>query len=175
MLKVGILPYAGDDGGAAGQTYRLRFDLEGRCCYFAFRFPDEQGIWAKAWTEPQLGCPCPNQSSNACKPEQPLAPTLREIAEPDGARYAVLDFTIEVEVNEPIERKQVRRVLGFDWGVRTLVTAVILDLDGNRLSPPLFLDSGGFDGRQAHTRRHIDRLKAAVAKLEAIRDQLPVW
>ena len=50
-------------------------------------------------------------------------------------------------------------------GVRTLVTAVVLDLAGNRLSPPLFLDTGGFDGRQAHTRRHIDRLKAKLAGL----------
>ena len=173
VLKVGILPYAGDDGGAAGQTYRLRFDLEGRCCYFTFRFPDEQGIWAKAWTEPQLRLPLPKPVVERLQAGAALAPTLREIAEPDGARYAVLDFTIEVEVNEPIERKQVRRVLGFDWGVRTLVTAVVLDLSGNRLSPPLFLDSGGFDGRQAHTRRHIDRLKAAVAKLEAIRDSFP--
>jgi putative transposase len=54
VLKVGILPYVGDDGGSSGQAYRLRFDLEGRCCYFTFRFPDEQGIWAKAWNEPQM-------------------------------------------------------------------------------------------------------------------------
>src|SRR5438128_7521311 len=56
----------------------------------------------------------------------------------------------------------------------TLVTATVVDLDGNRLAPPLFLDSGGFDGRQAHTRRHIDRLKKKVAQLEARRDQFPV-
>jgi hypothetical protein len=35
MLKVGTLPYAGDDGGEQGQVYRLRLDLEGRCCYLA--------------------------------------------------------------------------------------------------------------------------------------------
>src|SRR6266478_6927752 len=35
VLKVGILPYAGDDGGALGQAYRLRLDLEERCCYLA--------------------------------------------------------------------------------------------------------------------------------------------
>ena len=29
VLKVGILPYAGDDGGERGQAYRLRLDLEG--------------------------------------------------------------------------------------------------------------------------------------------------
>src|SRR5215469_15596302 len=29
VLKAGILPYAGDDGGEKGQAYRLRVDLEG--------------------------------------------------------------------------------------------------------------------------------------------------
>jgi hypothetical protein len=32
VLKVGILPYAGDDGGEHGQAYRCLIDLEGRCC-----------------------------------------------------------------------------------------------------------------------------------------------
>src|SRR5689334_23367995 len=40
-------------------------------------------------------------------------------------------------------------------------------------APPVFLDTGGFDGRQAHTRRHIDRLKSKVAKLEGRRDRFP--
>jgi putative transposase len=81
---------------------------------------------------------------------------------------------VEVPVASLADPRQVRRVLGWDWGVRTLVTAVVLDLSGNRLSPPLFLDSGGFDGRQAHTRRHIDRLKSKVARLEARRDRFAV-
>jgi transposase len=79
-----------------------------------------------------------------------LAPSLREIAEADGSRYAVLDLIVEVPVAEPA---QVKRVLGWDWGVRTLVTAVVLDLSGNR---------------------HIDRLKAKVARLETRQDQFPV-
>jgi putative transposase len=102
-----------------------------------------------------------------------LAPTLREMTEPDGTRYAVLDLMLEVPVTPLPDPQQVQRVLGWDWGVRTLVTATVVDLSGNRLSPPLFLDTGGFDGRQAHTRRHIDRLKRKVARLEARRDQWP--
>ena len=47
VLLTGILPYAGDDGGAAGQAYRLRIDVEERCCYFAFRTPNEAGVWAE--------------------------------------------------------------------------------------------------------------------------------
>ena len=173
VQKRGVLPYAGDDGGEHGQAYRFRIDLEGRCCYFAFRFPDEQGIWAKEWTEPQMRLPLLDAVVEHLQTGAVLAPTLREIAEPDGTRYAVLDFIVEVPVAPLPDSKQVRRVLGWDWGVRTLVTAVVLDLDGQRLSPPLFLDTGGFDGRQAHTLRHIDRLKKKTAKLEARRDQFP--
>ena len=39
VLTVGVLPYAGDDGGEHGQAYRLRIDLKGRCCVLAFRCP----------------------------------------------------------------------------------------------------------------------------------------
>jgi transposase len=174
LLKVGILPYAADDGGEHGQAYRFRIDLEGRCCYLAFRFPDEHGVWKASWTEPQLHLPLPDPVVERLQAGESHAPTLREIAEPDGTRYAVLDLIIEVPVTPLPDRKQVQRVLGWDWGVRTLVTATVVDLEGNRLSPPLFLDTGGFDGRQAHTRRHIDRLKHKVAQLEARRDQFPV-
>jgi putative transposase len=173
-LLVGILPYAGDDGGALGQAYRLRIDLEGRDCFFAFRLPGQTGSWPATWTEPQMRLPLPDPVVERLQAGAALAPTLREMAEPDGTRYAVLDFIIEVPVTELPEASQVQRVLGWDWGVRTLVTATVLDLDGNRLAPPLFLDSGGFDGRQAHTRRHIDRLKKKVARLEARRDRFPV-
>jgi putative transposase len=174
ILKVGILPYAGDDGGLSGQAYRFRIDLEGHCCYLAFRFPDEQGVWATAWTEPQIQLPLPDPVVERLQAGESLAPTLRAIAEPDGTRYAVLDLIIEVPVTPLPDPQQVQRVLGWDWGVRTLVTATVLDLSGNRLSPPLFLETGGFDGRQAHTRRHIDRLKKKVAGLEARRDQFAV-
>jgi putative transposase len=174
VQKRGILPYAGDDGGERGQAYRLRIDLEGRCCYFAFRAPDQAGRWRSRWTEPQLRLPLPPPVVERLQAGEDLAPTLREQALPDGTRYAVLDFIVEVPVAPLPDPKQVRRVLGWDWGVRTLVTATVLDLSGHRLSPPLFLDTGGFDGRQAHTRRHIDRLKKKQALLEARRDQFPV-
>jgi putative transposase len=167
VLSVGMLPYAADDGGEKGQAYRLRLDLAGRCCYFTFRAPDEGGAWAAGWREPQILLPLPDAVVEQLHAGSALAPTLREIGQPDGTRYAVLDFILEVPLPEPVECKQVQRVLGWDWGIRTLVTATVLDLSGNRLAPPLFLDSGGFDGRQAHTRRHIDRLKSKVAKLEA--------
>jgi putative transposase len=174
VQKRGILPYAADDGGEHGQAYRFRLDLEGHCCSFAFRAPDQTGHWSPSWTEPQTHLPLPDPVVERLQAGESLAPTLREISEADGTRCAVLDLIIEVPVTPMPAPQQVRRVLGWDWGVRTLVTATVVDLSGNRLSPPLFLDTGGLDGRQAHTRRHIDRLKQKVAQLEARRDQFPV-
>src|SRR5260370_22148987 len=65
-------------------------------------------------------------------------------------------------------------VLGFDWGVRVLVTTSVVDLDGHQIGHPFFLDTGPFDGRQARLRRQIDQLKAKVVRLEKQRDRFPV-
>lgn len=173
VLKVGILPYAADDGGDKGQAYHLRLDLQSRVVFFAFRFPDAAGRWSRKWAEPEIVLPLPDLVVERLQKGEPLAPLLREISEPGGTRYAVLDFIIEVPVPTLTEPLRIQRVLGWDWGVRTLVTATVVDLSGNRLAPPLFLDTGGFDGRQAHTPRHIDRLKKTAARVETRRDRFP--
>jgi putative transposase len=146
LQKAAVLPYAGDDGAAMGQAYRMSLNLEHEEVTLAIRSPDEAGIWACTWRDKTLKMKLP---------------------EP------VLDFIVEVPVPEQGRLEDVRHVLGWDWGVRTLVTATVVDLEGNRVARPLFLDSGGFDGRQARTRRHIDRLKKKAAKLEARRDSFP--
>jgi putative transposase len=60
---------------------------------------------------------------------------------------------------------QENRLLGWNWGVRSLITVSILekpegDEPYRQMSRPVFLDTGGIDGRQARLRREIDRLKA---------------
>lgn len=69
----------------------------------------------------------------------PTPPRPREVAEPDGTRYTVLDFIVEVPVTAPPSNTQIRRVPGSDWGVRTLVTATVVGLEGARIPPFLFL------------------------------------
>jgi len=49
----------------------------------------------------------------------------------------------------------------------------VVDVDGQQVGRPFFLDTGAFDGRQARTRRQIDQLKAKVARLETQRDRFP--
>jgi len=174
VLHAGVLPYAGDDGHQMGQTYRMSYDLDQKNLTLALRTPDEQGAWTRTWRERTIQMQLPDLVVERAKAGKPLAPTLREIVEADGTRYAVLDFIIEVPVERPATFEQIQTVLGFDWGVRVLVTASVVDLDGNQVGRPFFLDTGPFDGRQARLRRQIDQLKAKVACLEQQRDRFPV-
>jgi putative transposase len=174
VLKAGILPYAGDDGAKTGQTYRLSLDLDQKMLTLALRTPDETGAWARNWRNQTVQMALPEVVVTRAKEGKMLAPSLREIIEPDGTRYAVLDFIVEVPVEEQATFEEMHTVLGFDWGVRVLVTVSVVDLVGHQVGRPFFLNTGPFDGRQARTRRQIDQLKAKVARLETQRDRFPV-
>jgi hypothetical protein len=174
VLKAGSIPFAGDDGPQMGQIYRMRYDLDQKTLTLALRTPDEQGAWARTWRERICHLPLPEIVITRATEGSLLAPTLREIIETDGTRYAVLDIIVEVPVEHPAAFADLQTVLGFDWGVRTLVTASVIDLKGHQLGRPFFVDTGPFDGRQARLRRQIDQLKAKVARLEAQRDRFPV-
>lgn len=173
VLKAGILPYAGDDGPTMGHAYRLSVDLEELRLTLALRTPDEAGSWARTWRGKTIQMEMPDILVTRLKTGKMLAPNLREINKPDGTRCAVLDFIVEVPVEEPTSWSEMQTVLGFDWGVRTLVTASVVDLEGHQVGRPFFLDTGPFDGRQARTRRQIDQLKAKVTQLEQQRDHFP--
>lgn len=166
LLKVGQLPYAGDDGPEKGQGHRLSVDLERRIIKLAFRYPDEMGVWSRTWTRQSVVIPLPETVAQRLAQGKVLAPTLRALQEADGTSYAVLDFSIQVPVVAQPSWNKLERVLGFDWGVRTLLTAVVIDLEGHQLGQPFFLNTGAFDGRQARTRRQIDLLQAKIAVLE---------
>src|SRR2546421_583491 len=102
-----------------------------------------------------------------------MAPSLREERRADGERFAVLDFIVDVEKEVLPAWESVERVLGADWGVHTLLTATAVDEHNEQVGRPMFLNTGGFDGRQARTRRQIDELKKKAATYEQERDVLP--
>jgi putative transposase len=186
VLKVGQLTYAGDDGMAAGQTYRIEREAEYRWAWcdvpthqewpsgwywlVKFRGPDAQGQWR--W---------PQAFTRVCLPEvvdpylaqgaRPLAPTLRELASDDGQWVAVLDVILDVPAQLVPPLEQEHRVLGFDWGLRSLITLSVLERgEGEapyqQVNRPVFLDTGGLDGRQARLRREIDRLKSCQQRYQ---------
>ncbi len=169
LLKVGLLTYAGDDGRDKGQSYRLSFDAATGTASLLFRFPDETGTWQ--WRKEPVRMTLPDCVLARLKEGSPMAPTLRELVKTDGSRVAVLDVIVQVPKTPLVDWKTVERVLGFDWGVKGLITAVVLSVNPTgpdqpvQLSRPLFLETGGLDGHQARTRRQIDELKAAREKL----------
>lgn len=174
IMRAAQLPYAGDDGGTMGQTYRMTIDLKEKQITLALRTPDEQGNWSRDWRDHPLLLAIPTSLVEKITQGKMQAPVLREIKEPNGSRYAVLDVIIEVPIAEEPELKDMSTVLGFDWGVRTLLTMSVVDLDGQQLTCPFFLNSGCFDGEQARTRRQIDTLKGSVTALEKQRDRFAV-
>src|SRR5450755_243927 len=171
LLKVGMLTYAGDDGGTKGQAYRLALDVEAGVARFRFRYPDEAGVWH--WRKVDTIIPLPAIARERLTHGEMMAPTLREERRVNGEHFAVLDFIIEVKKTELPAWENVERVLGADWGVHSLLTATAVDEHNEQVGRPFYLHTGSFDGRQARTRRQIDELKKKVARDEELRDALP--
>ncbi|HKF37200.1 MAG TPA: zinc ribbon domain-containing protein [Ktedonobacteraceae bacterium] len=187
VQEVGQLTFAGDDGMHDGQTYRARIEVSQVCAlasrqeqcraslWLKLRAPDGQGNWAwGAWSE-EIPLPA-TVFSYLWQGARPQAPTLREISNDDGNRVAVLDVILEVPAQYVPPLEQETRVLGWDWGVRSLITVSILEKpEGEepyrQISRPVFLDSGGLDGRQARLRREIDRLKACQKRYDQLVEQ----
>lgn len=171
VLAVGLLTYAGDDGPDKGQAYRLRVDHEAGVAHFRFRCPDAQGKWG--WRVGEVAIPLPPKLRERLPAGEWLAPTLREEHTATGQRFAVLDIPVAVESAPLVAWEQVERVVGADWGVHTLLTATALDTQGQQVGRPFFLTTGGFDGRQARTRRQIDELKSRRDRFKQEREALP--
>jgi predicted RNA-binding Zn-ribbon protein involved in translation (DUF1610 family) len=178
LLASGLLSYAGDDGAELGQAYRLALDLEAVAVRFRFRCPDTQGNWAWRPGETIIALPERLRARLQAGAEL-LAPTLREVVAASGRRYAVLDLALALPAMHPLPAwGDVERALGVDWGVHTLLTATAVaaadgDEKSQQMGRPFFLDTGGFDGRQARTRRQIDQLNKKVRRFEQERDALP--
>jgi len=176
VQEVAQLTFAGDDGMQAGQTYRARITVSQFCdvqtrqergqafLSLKLRSPDIQGKWV--WGEWSQEIPLPETvCSYFDQGATTLAPTLREIKGNDGSRVAILDLILEVPAQSVPPLGQENRVLGWDWGIRSLITVCVLEKSEGeepyrQVSRPVFLDTGGIDGRQARLRREIDRLKA---------------
>ena len=176
VLSHGQLTFAGDDGLNLGQAYRAQIrvmqvcDVESRqerksaSLRLKLRAPDEEGKWRWGeWSE-EIALP-EAMFSYFDQGATTQAPTLREMTSDDGSRVTVLDVMLEVPANAVSPLDQETRVLGWDWGVRSLITVSILekpegDEPYRQVSRPVFLDTGGIDGRQARLRREIDCLKA---------------
>ena len=176
VLSISQLTFAGDDGMEKGQTYRARITFSHVCdlvsraehttarLFLHLRAPSESGTWAWGQVCGMIELPEPVVKRLA-QGASPQAPTLREMRGDDGNRLAVLDLILEVPAEYVSDLDQQTRALGWDWGVRSLITVSIVEkpndgAESRQISRPVFLDTGGLDGRQARLRREIDQLKA---------------
>src|SRR5260370_20469186 len=165
VLKVGQLTFAGDDGMEKGQTYRAKIIYRHVCelsshqerkdarLLLQLRAPSDAGtwMWGAVCGVIELPEPVVQRLSQGAVPQ---APTLREIRGDDGSRVAVLDLLLEVPAQYVSDLGQESRVLGWDWGVRSLITVSILEKPegegeepDRQISVPVFLRPGGRDGR----------------------------
>jgi putative transposase len=145
VQEVGQLTFAGDDGMILGQTYRMRLLWEHFCelssirkehkhagLWLKLRAPSANGRWAWGEWSQEIALP-ETVFEYLALGAVTQAPTLREITSADGSRVAVLDMILEVPASyvSPLEHE--RRVLGWDWGVRSLITVSVLEMgDGSR-------------------------------------------
>src|SRR5215472_7169693 len=77
VLTVGLLTYAGDDGGEQGQAYRLAYDLEAETATLRLRVPDESGRWH--WRPDAIVLSLPKAVLEQLRAGTQLAPTLRAL------------------------------------------------------------------------------------------------
>lgn len=155
VLKRPQLPLAADDGAVKGQVYRMSV-ADGQVS-LRLKYPGSDAKWD--WT-PDVTF----SLADTIDPSVPLAPTLRLKEIKGGETVAVLDFV--VEDSTPRQQPTGDNVLAFDWGVRRLLSFIILNRDGEQLTPPFFVDVGGLAGKQARLRQQIDDLKSKKGKLD---------
>ena len=130
LLTTAQIPYAGDDGMEQGQAYQMRLNLDQQEARLWLRAPEDDGTWDRHWRDEARATvlQLPDCVVERLRVGEPLAPTLRLVSTPEGMAYAVLDCFVNTPKVAPAEWTTMRRTLGFDWGVRTLVTATVLEL-----------------------------------------------
>ena len=126
VLKTGMVTFAGDDGGVKGQAYR--YEVHGNPLTLRLKMPDVNGKWK--WFDPIDIQISDETAAFVTQNKRLAAPRLRAVEQADGSLIANLDIIIEKECPAQPTWDNQENVLGFDWGVRKLLTAVVLSPDG---------------------------------------------
>lgn len=158
-----FLTYAADDGP---QGHALRYSLtKDGILECALLLPDkpEPGPKDWSWCTFQLDLPDIVQAELA-RGGKLEAPDLRKA--PDG--QWVLDIKVQAQP-KGARRNPSKRALTFDWGLRKLITAVVVEQDDQghikQLTRPFFLQVGGIYAKLKELRAHASLLQKKADRL----------
>jgi len=164
-----FMAYAGDDGARHGQAVRYAPAHDGRSLDMELLPPDkpEPGTDDWAWCSFTLALP-EAVTTELARGGRLQAPDLRQL--PDG-RW-VLDLKVEA-LPTGERRGKTGRIPAFDWGLRKVITAVVMeqDKDGNvtQLTRPFFLKVGGVYAKLKELRAHASLLQKKADDLKNLR------
>jgi hypothetical protein len=181
-----LLTYAADDGARAGQAARYAPTADGQAVACALLLPTRRDPGREDWSWCSFRLALPEMvRAELARGGRLQAPDLRQTR----AGQWVLD--VKVEALPKGERRGVPgRVLAFDWGLRKLMTAVVLQggepatvLAGDgaetaaeppaweQLSRPFFLRAGGIYDKLRELRIHASFLRGKADRLRNARRQ----
>ncbi|MEW5934394.1 MAG: transposase, partial [Bacillota bacterium] len=158
VLRRQFLTLAADDGARDGEVIRYRLSADGRALEVSLHLPSDPGLGGWSWCSFRV--PVPERvRAELARGGRLCAPDLRRTA----AGKWVLDLKVEAQ---PVggKGKVPGRVLAFDWGLRKLVTAVVVE-KGRQLSRPFFLRAGGVYARPKELRAHASLLQKKADRL----------
>ncbi|MBC7325527.1 MAG: hypothetical protein H5T99_09460 [Moorella sp. (in: Bacteria)] len=156
-MKRLFLTYAADDG-PQGQAlrYSLTNDNKALVCELLLPTSPEAEKWS--WCTFQLDLPDIVRAELA-RGGKLEAPDLRKTL--DG--QWVLDIKVQAQP-KGARRNPSRRALAFDWGLRKLITAVVVEQDAQghikQLTRPFFLQVGGIYAKLKELRAHASLLRS---------------
>jgi transposase len=171
LIKIPMITYASDDGLLNGNTYRLSVDLTNKRLIFKAKYPKiSNPVFPSDWVS--IGTPhtitlaipkiLEQRLSSGAKQK---APNLR-IINSKGKKRIVLDFITSHEVDPPEDSNEVVNFLAYDWGVRKLITFVVVNSRGEQLSRPFFFRIDILADKQLRRRKQISYLKKVKNKLD---------
>ena len=152
-MQAGQTYRARSGGGAVAVTCTPERKSAGRSLSLRLRAPDRAGhlglgrLERRAIPLPAAVCAYLEAGRHAAGPHLAGDRVTRMAA---ASRCSISSWTCPPSTVPPSASE--RRVLGFDWGVRSLITASVLETSlgqqpARQVSRPVFLDTGGIDGR----------------------------
>jgi putative transposase len=154
-----LLTYAADDGASDGQAVRYALVQDGLALVVRLLVPADPELRRWSWCEVRLEVPS-RLRRELQRGGRLLAPDLRQ----SRSCKWVLDVKVQA-LPKGTRHGAPGRVLAFDWGLRKLVSAVVVE-EGRQVSRPFFLRVGSVYVKLKELRAHASLLRKKADRLK---------